>query len=226
MSGDHNGTINENADEFSENNYEKAKSALRDLSEKERRELLEEVEIEEGYPLLTWAPNPTAVKATFNFISKQKAVTYEELRKYLVEAGYVETEEGKYNFGIISTDEDSLLFHTTGKKQPDTEISLTEIGRNVAAVFDDQDDLRPVEKALLFGLQPYGSGMNYLSILDSHRDDGILREDLKEKLTDTYGGSGSYFTGYYTSWFSKLGLIEKERIGRKKKFHPAFPQEW
>lgn len=202
------------------------KEYLKNLPEDERKELLQEVETEDVYPMINWAPNPLAVKATFNFISDSGAVTYEELRQHLVDLEYVETEEGKYNFGIVSVEDDDPIFTTTSGQEADTEISLTPIGEDIAGVFDDHDELRPHERALLCGLQPYGSGFAYLALLDAYRDDGILRQDLEDAMIDRYSGSGKYFTGYFTSWYSKLGLIEKEQVGRKKKFWPSFPEEW
>lgn len=201
------------------------KQQLKNLPEDEQEELLKEIQIEEVYPVVNWAPNPLAVKATFNFISARGTVTYEELRQHLAGLDYVETEEGEYNFGIISLDDDSI-FNTTGGQEAETEISLTTIGENIADVFDDRDELRPHERALLCGLQPYGSGFEYLSLLDEHRDDGILRQDLEDAMVDRFGGKGKYFTGYFTSWYAKLGLMEKEQVGRQKKFHPDFPEAW
>lgn len=202
------------------------KQYLKDLPEDERKELLREVESEDVYPTVNWAPNPLAIKATFNFVSDHGTVTYEQLRQHLVDRGYVAAEEGKYNFGIVSTDDADPIFDTTGGRDADTEISLTPIGEDIAGVFDDRDELRPHERALLCGLQPYGSGFAYLALLDEHRDDGILRQDLEDAMVDQYSGSGKYFTGYFTSWYSKLGLVEKEQVGRKKKFWPNFPEEW
>ncbi|NUB91123.1 hypothetical protein HT576_08825 [Haloterrigena sp. SYSU A121-1] len=205
---------------------EQIKEYMKSLPEEEREELLMEVQTEDVYPVVNWAPNPAAVKATFNFISDNGTVTYEELRQHLVDRGYADTDEGKYNFGIVSVEDDDPIFNTTGGQEADTEISLTPIGEEIASVFDDRKDLRPVERALLVGLQPYGSGFAYLSLLEEHREDGILRQDLEDAMVDQYSGSGKYFTGYYTSWFSKLGLLEKEQVGRKKKFHPDFPEAW
>lgn len=202
------------------------KQFLRNLPEDERKELLKEVETSDVYPTVNWAPNPLAIKATFNFVANHGTVTYEELRQHLVDRGYVETEEGKYNFGIVSINDADPIFETTGGQEADTEISLTPIGEDIAGVFEDCDKLRPHERAFLCGLQPFGSGFTYLSILDEHRDSGILRQDLEQAMVDRYNGSGKYFTGYFTSWYSKLGLIEKEQVGRKKKFWAKFPEEW
>lgn len=125
-----------------------------------------------------------------------------------------------------SIEDDDPIFATTGGREADTEVSLTGTGENIAEVFDDQEELRPVERVMLCGLQPYESGFGYLSLLDEHREDGIFRPDLEETMVDRYGGKEKYFTGYFTSWYSRLGLMEKEQVGRKKKFHPSFPEGW
>jgi hypothetical protein len=199
---------------------------LKKLSPEERRELLEEVEGEDTIPILRWSSNPEAVKAAFNYVREEGTVTFEELRSHLNNQGHIDAEEGSYSFGIVDT-EDGPFFTTSGDRDADTEISLTDMGQQYAAVFDNQPGLRSIERTLLLGMQPYGSGFRFLSILEEHRDDGgILREDLQEKMEDAYGGSGKYFTGYYSSWFNKLGLLEKEQVGRKKKYSLAVPSEW
>lgn len=205
---------------------EQIKEFVKSLPENEREALLKDVQTEEVYPVINWAPNPLAIKATFNFISDHGTVTYEELRQHLVDLGYADTEKGEYNFGIVSVEEDDPVFKTDGGRDADTKISLTPIGEDIADVFDNTQELRPHERALLCGLQPYGSGFAYLSILDEHRDGGILRQDLEDTMVDRFGGKGKYFTGYFTSWYSRLGLMEKEQVGRKKKFHPDFPEAW
>lgn len=199
---------------------------LKKLSPEERRELLEEVEGKDTIPILRWSSNPKAVKAAFNYVKREEPVTFEELRSYLNSEGHIDAEEGSYNFGIVYA-EDGSFFKTTGDRDANTEISLTDIGQQYAAVFDEQPGLRSIERTLLLGMQPYGSGFRFLSILEEHRDEGgILREDLQEKMEEVYGGSGKYFTGYYSSWFNKLGLLEKERVGRKVKYSLAVPSEW
>lgn len=199
---------------------------LEQLPPEERRKLLEEVEMKNELPILTWSPNPEAVKAAINLVEREGTVTFEELRSYLHSEEYIDAEEGSYNFGIVTTD-DGSFFHTTGGREADTEISLTDLGQEVAAVFDEESRLRPIERTLLLGMQPYGSAFRYLAILEDHRDDGgMLREDLESELEDIYGGSGTYFTGYYNSWFHKLGIVEKERVGRKMKYRLAVPSEW
>lgn len=205
---------------------EQLKQYIRSLPEDKRRELLEEAEDHDIYPVVNWAPNPLAIKATFNYISDNDTVTYEELRQHLDNLGYTDTDEGKYNFGVVSIEEDDPIFNTDGGRQPDTEISLTPIGEDIASVFDDHDDLRPHERALLFGLQPYGAGFAYLALLQEHRENGIHRQDLQEEMMDQFGGKGRYFTGYFTSWFDRLRLMKKEQDGRQKKFHPDFPEAW
>lgn len=199
---------------------------LKKLSPEERRELLEEVEGEDTIPILRWSSNPKAVKAAFNYVGREGTVTFEELRSYLNNEGHIDADKGSYSFGIVDT-EDGSFFNTSGDRDADTEISLTDMGQQYAAVFDEQPGLRSIERTLLLGMQPYGSGFRFLSILEEHRDEGgILREDLQEKMEETYGGSGKYFTGYYSSWFNKLGLLEKERVGRKVKYSLAVPSEW
>lgn len=206
---------------------EQIKEYVKTLPPEERQALLEEVESEDIYPFINWAPNPLSIKATLNFISDNGTVTYEQLREHLVDLGYTDTEEGQYNFGVVSIDDDDAIFDTDGGRDAETNISLTQIGEDIASVFDDRDDaLRPHEKSLLFGLQPYGSGITYLALLEKHRSDGILRQDLEDAMIDQYGGKGKYFTGYFTSLFDRLGLIKKEQVGRKKKFHPNFPEAW
>lgn len=198
---------------------------LKQLPPEERRELLEDLETEEDLPILRWSSNPEAVKAGFNFVEREGTVTLEELRAYLHSEGHIDAEEGSYNFGIVDTD-DGPFFDTTGEREPDTEVSLTELGEEVAGVFDESPELRPIERTLLIGMQPYGSAFRYLGILEKNREDGILREDLEQELVDAYEGSGKYYTGYYNSWFHKLGLVKKENDGRKKRYHLATPSGW
>jgi len=198
---------------------------LKQLPPEERRELFEELESEDKIPILGWSSNPEAVKAAFNFVENEGTVTFEELRSFLHREGHIDAEEGSYNFGIVDT-ENGSFFHTTGGREPDTEISLSELGHEYAEVFDENTELRPIERTLLIGMQPYGSAYYYLGILESHGEDGILREDLEEELVDAYSGSGSYYLGYYNSWFHKLGLVEKERDGRKMRYRLATPSGW
>ena len=142
------------ADTPDEIDPEQLKEYVKSLPEDEREALLMEVQTEDIYPILNWAPNPSAVKATFNFIADNGTVTYEELRQHLVDLDYAETDEGKYNFGIVSVEDDDPIFNTTGGRDVDTEISLTSIGEEIASVFDDRKEIRPVERALMVGLQP------------------------------------------------------------------------
>lgn len=198
---------------------------LRQLPQEERQELLKELENEDEVPILRWSSNPDAVKAAFNFVEREGTVTFEDLRSVLHGEGHIDAEEGSYNFGIVDT-ENGPFFETSGERDSDTEISLTELGEEYAAVFDDTAGLRPIERTLLIGMQPYGSAYRYLGILEAHGEEGVLREDLEEELVDTYSGSGSYYLGYYNSWFHKLGLIEKERDGRKMRYRLATPSGW
>lgn len=39
-------------------------------------------------------------------------------------------------------------------------------------------------------------------------------------------GSGKYFTGYYSGLYSKLGLIEKSRKGKKVTYKLNVPMSW
>ncbi|ELY53650.1 hypothetical protein C491_20961 [Natronococcus amylolyticus DSM 10524] len=207
-------------------NHEDLAEQLKKLSADERRKLLEEVETDDKLPILRWSSNPEAVKAAFKFVERKDTVTFEELRSYLQSEGHIDAEEGSYNFGIVDTD-DGAFFSTTGDRDPNTEISLTDTGREFAAVFDENPGLRPIERTLLIGMQPYGSAFFYLSTLEAYREDGgLLREELQEALVDEYEGSGKYYTGYYNSWFHKLGLVEKEKIGRKVKYQLATPSGW
>lgn len=206
--------------------HEDLAEQLKKLSVEERRKLLEEVETEDELPILRWSSNPEAVKAAFQFVEREGTVTFEELRSYLHSEGHIDAEQGSYNFGIVETD-DGAFFHTTGDRDPDTGISLTDTGKEYAAVFDENPGLRPIERTLLIGMQPYGSAFFYLGTLEEHRDeDGLLREELEEALVDEYEGSGKYYTGYYNSWFHKLGLVEKERVGRKVKYKLSVPSGW
>lgn len=199
---------------------------LKKLSPEERKELLEEVEGEDTIPILRWSSNPKAVKAAFNYVEREGTVTFEDLRSHLNTEGHIDAEKGSYNFGVVDT-EDGPFFNTNGDRNAGTEITLTDKGQEYAAVFDEQSGLRSIERTLLLGMQPYGSGFRFLSILEEHRDEGgILREDLQKKMEEAYGGSGKYFTGYYSSWFNKLGLLKKERVGRKVKYSLAVPSEW
>jgi len=206
-------------------NKEELAEKLRQLPPEERQQLLEELETEDRLPILRWSSNPEAVKAAFNFVEREGTVTFEELRSYLHSEGHIDAEEGSYNFGIVGT-EDGPFFDTTGERESDTEISLTELGEEYAAVFDDSTVLRPIERTLMIGMQPYGSAFRYLGILEAHGEDGVLREDLERELVDAYSGSGSYYIGYYNSWFHKLGLVEKERDGRKMRYRLATPSGW
>jgi len=198
---------------------------LKELRPEERRELIESIEQEDEVPILGWSSNPEAVKAAFNFVEREGVVTLEELRSYLHGEDHIDAEKGSYNFGIVDTDNE-VFFNSTGDRSAGPEISLTSLGEEVAEVFDQTSGLRPIERTLLIGMQPYGSGFRYLSILEENRENGILREDLEEKLMDEYKGSGKYYLGYYNSWFHKLGLVEKEQVGRKMKYHLSTPSGW
>lgn len=194
------------------------------LEEAEIREILEKAETRAKVPIMHWSPNPMAVKHTLNFLSV-RGRKLKEVREELRRRGDIEDEEEKYNFGVIPRDGNEF-FKVEGDWGPEAKVSLTGIGKEFAKVLSDEEHLNPLEKTVMIGIQPYGSAFVYLSILEQNREEGILREDLKEKLEGIYGGSGRYYLGYYTSWFSRVGLIEKERVGKKVKYKPNFPSGW
>ncbi|MDS0300890.1 hypothetical protein NDI76_19245 [Halogeometricum sp. S1BR25-6] len=210
---------------MSGNDYDDLRDRLKELSSEERAALLKDVEAENELPIIGWSSNPEAVKAAFKYVEEQGTVTFEDLRQHLHDEEHIEAEQGSYNFGIIDTERE-VFFKTDGDREAGTEITLNPCGKEYAEIFDESDYLRPIEKTLLIGMQPYGSGLRFLGILEENREDGILRENLQEQMVEEYEGSGKYFTGYYGSWYSKLGLVDKERVGRKVKYKPAFPSAW
>lgn len=204
---------------------EKLLEELKKLPPEERAELLKVLEPTSEIPIMHWTPNPLAVKSVFNFLLKNGEVELEQIREHLQRNDLVRSERGEYNFGIIPRD-GNLFFNVKGNWGANAKVSLTETGEEFARLFDDRKSLRPIEKTILIGLQPYGSAFVYLSILEQHREKGVLREDLKDELAKLFGGKGRYFTGYYTTWFSRIGLIRKEKAGRKIKYKPNFPAMW
>lgn len=110
-----------------------------------------------------------------------------------------------------------------GKKKDDM-ISLTETGKKLAKCFNDNvNELEPVEIAIMRGLQPTGSGFYFLGLLEDAKPNGLLREELEEKMKEKYGDNGEIRTGYLTTWYSRLGVIQKEQEGRKKRYKLAVP---
>lgn len=206
------------------------KARLRELPANERDELLREIEDEprDGYPSLKWATNPVTVKAALNFIASDETTTFEELRQHLNTLDECDIDPGNYSFGIVDTSDESMIFQTTGGRDAETEISLTQTGENIAAMFDDNHGVRPCERPLFFGLQPYGTGITFLSELDKHRDgNGVLRQDLEAALQVRYGDQGAHALGYFSAWYSSLGLIEREPDpddGRRKRYFPSFSE--
>lgn len=203
------------------------KDRLRELPTDERKELLRELEAESraGYPTLDWSPNPEAAKFALNFIASKGTVTFEELRQALHDQGYTKKQRGVYTFGIVSVKDDDLIFETDGARDADTKITLTETGKNIAGFLDDDPELRPCERPLFFGLQPSGPGATFLAELDKHPD-GVLRQEIKSVMVDRYGKQGEHETGYYSSLYSSLGLIKRERDeidGRRSRYYPDFP---
>lgn len=199
---------------------------LRKLSPEERQELLAQLEDNVEIPILRWSSNPNAVKEAFRFVHKQGTATFEELRAHLHSQDLIDAEKGSYKYGIVDHDE-QVFFRVNGKREADTEISLTDLGQRYAEAFENSADLTPFDRTVLFGMQPYGSAFRFLGILERHRDDGgVLREELEEEMKEEYGGTGSFYTGYWGSWFSKLGIIEKEDVGRKVKYKLTVPAGW
>lgn len=215
-----------NPDDESGPNTDDLAEKLLELSSEERQELLAQLEDDVEIPILRWSSNPNAVKEAFRFVHEEGTVTFEELRAHLHSQDLIDAEKGSYKYGIVDHEE-QLFFRVNGKREADTEITLTDLGQKYAEAFESSGDLSPFDLTVLFGMQPYGSAFRFLGILERHRDDGgVLREELEEEMKAEYGGTGSFFTGYWGSWFSKLGLIEKENVGRKVKYKLSVPSGW
>lgn len=208
------------------------KELLRDIPEDERASLLRELEEDEsereGYPTLDWAHNPVSTKFALNFIASNGTVTFEELRQALYDNQYTKKERGEYSFGIVSTDDDDLMFNTNGGRHETTEIELTEMGDNIAGFLDDSEVIRPCERPLFAGLHLKGAGAVFLSALNNHRDNGgMLRQDVIDEMESQLGDEGKKETDYYASVFSKVDLIERndDHIdGRRSRYLPKYPE--
>jgi DNA repair ATPase RecN len=78
------------------------------------------------------------------------------------------------------------------------------------------------------GIQGFESAFTFLDIVGQHRENGIRREDVEERLVDRYGQKGSHFTGYYRKLFGSLGMIEAKNDpedGRKARYFPLYPDD-
>ncbi|KXA90250.1 hypothetical protein AKJ57_04290 [candidate division MSBL1 archaeon SCGC-AAA259A05] len=206
-------------------NKERILKDLKNLPPEERKEILDQIKPEKELPILYWTTNPITAKLTFKFLQNQGEATLEEIREFLQNQGAIRANKGEYNFGVIPRDGD-LFFNIDGSWGENCKVSLTETGKKFAEIFRKDKEMTSLERSLLIGIQPYGSGFVYLSILEKNREKGVLREDMQKELVNLYGNKGKYFTGYFTTWFSRIGLIKKEKDGRKVRYKPTFPTAW
>jgi hypothetical protein len=204
---------------------EQLKKLLRDLTPDERRALL--ASAEQKIPAYVWNSNPLAFKAALKHVEKKKQVSRGEVRDFLRELKLVKDPLGKGRFGIMYN-ETGVFVVDSSKSGGDLNrdmVSLTENGRKIARLFDtDYDRLSDIEMVISRGLQQQSGGYAFLHKVG--QNPGIKRDELMKKMEKEFGGKGRYFTGYYITLFSRLGLIRRKRVRRAVVYYLAVPEGW
>lgn len=182
-------------------------------------------------PLAGWSPDPLKFKAAVNHLQEVGEIRRDELADYLSSIEDI-NEITSMNYGLVSRDTNDVFYVERGNSKAEDVLSLTEQGRLLAEMFDDDlTGLRPVEKTLYRGLSIYGHLVAFLGILERYRQednhpDGMLKEDLVDAMADYYGGEADNYTGYLGTLCDRLQLIERSRDGNRARYKIAVPERW
>lgn len=168
-------------------------------------------------PAFHWNSNLKAFKAAMKITEKASRISDEDILKGLKSRGLVSPTARVDNYGY-TYNETGIFIEDEGM------VSLTEIGTQIAKLFNDEENLNIVETIICRGLQQQSAGYTYLSILAEKP--GIFRQDVVAKMMSIFGRQGKYYAGYYTNIFSQLGLIEKSSEDGKARYWLTVPRAW
>jgi len=194
------------------------KQKLRELLAKAGPEELRVLMEEEKIPRLEWNSNLIVFKQVMRKVLHEPGIKDEVLVKYLFDRGLLTSNATVDNYGYVYTE--TNLFRIENKNK----IYLTNIGKAIAELFNDDEDFTALETVIMRGLQVQGAGFTMLHIIIM--SGGIFRENLRNKMKEYYGKKGEYFAGYFVGIFKQLNLIEKITESGKAKYIPKFPVAW
>jgi len=197
---------------------EEEKQKLRELLAKAEPEELRNLMEEEKIPRFEWISNLITFKQVMRKVLHEPGIKDEVLVKYLIDRGLLTKNANVDNYGYVYTE--TNLFRIENKNK----IYLTNIGKTIAELFNDEEDLTTLEIVIMRGLQVQGAGFTMLHLITV--SGGIFREDLINKMKKYYGGKGKYFSDYFVGVFKQLNLIEKITENGKAKYIPKFPVAW
>ena len=199
---------------LSEEEREKLKELLAKAEPEEIKVLMEEEKI----PRFEWNSNLITFKQVLRKVLHEPGIKDENLVKYLIGRGLLTSNAKVENYGYVYTE--TNLFRIENKNK----IHLTEIGKTIAGLFNDDEDFTTLETVIMRGLQVQGAGFTVLHLITMTK--GIFREDLMNQMKGLYGGKGRYFAGYFVGVYKKLNLIEKITENGKAKYIPKYPVAW
>lgn len=200
------------------------------LSPEERARLRERLDSDPSPPLAGWSPDPLKLKVALNKLQEVESITRGDLRKHLTDIDSI-SEITSMDYGLVGRKSNDIFNVEKGSSKGEDVFTLTEQGRELAEMFDDDfSGLRPVETALYRGLSVYGNMAAFLGILEKHRKDGghpdgMLKEDLVDEMEAYYGGKASTYAGYLGTLAERLGLIERTRDGNRARYKLIVPED-
>jgi hypothetical protein len=191
---------------------------LKELLAKAEPEELKVLMEEEKIPRFEWNSNLIAFKQVLRKVLHEPGIKDENLVKYLISRGLLTSNAKVDNYGYVFTE--TNLFRIENKNK----IHLTEIGKTIAELFNDDEDFTTLETVIMRGLQVQGAGFTVLHLITM--TGGIFREDLTNQMKGFYGGKGTYFAGYFVRLYKQLNLIEKITENGRAKYIPKYPVAW
>jgi len=218
-------------DNLSDSEAEELLEEIERLPPEEQQRLIELMNAEPDPPLVGWASNPLKTKAALRHLTKVGECTREELAEFLNTIDEL-GEVNSMNYGLVGRHSNDLFHVEKGASKAKDELSVTSVGEDVAAMFnDDLDSLTPAEIALYRGLHMYGHYVAFLGELEKHRrtdghKDGILKSDLVDALRPYYGNEAEAYVGYCGTLCERLKLIERTRDGNQMRYKFVLPREW
>jgi hypothetical protein len=199
---------------LTEDEREQLRRLLSKVPPQERKSLLTREEV----PRFWWNSNLMAFKAVLKKVESSGEIPDEDLVKFLQSKGLLKESATTKNYGYTYNETGIFVVDDSGK------VSLTVIGEELAKLFDNGTELRPIEVVVCRGLQQQAAGYAYLNIVGTNP--GIHREELRQRMEELYGGTGRYYTGYYTRIFKQLKLIRRTTDQGKAKYWLTVPQAW
>ncbi len=174
----------------------------------------------EELPMLWWNQNIIAMKLLLRKVLVDPGISEEKLVEFLRSKNLVTSRADVHNYGYVYNETNLFVIdERTG------EVTLTDIGKKIAEIMDDDEYLKPMETVIMRGLQVQGAGYTVLHLIALNR--GIFRKDLVRQMRELYKGEGgNYYGDYYVGVFKDLKLIKSEIINREARYIPTFPTAW